>query len=41
MNKAVETVYQAIRNDGMQKIVLALMQTRQELYACIDHHDHG
>ena len=40
MNKAAETVYQAIRNDGTRKNVQPLMQTRQELYECIDHHDH-
>jgi methylisocitrate lyase len=32
MNRAAETVYQAIRRDGHQKAVLELMQTRAELY---------
>ena len=37
MNKAAETVYQAIRRDGTQKNVLELMQTRAELYERIDY----
>ena len=32
MNKAAETVYEAIRRDGHQKNVLGMMQTRDELY---------
>ncbi|MEO5697201.1 MAG: methylisocitrate lyase, partial [Burkholderiaceae bacterium] len=40
MNKAAETVYEAIRADGTQKNVLPLMQTRQELYDRIGYHEH-
>ena len=40
MNKAAETVYQAIRRDGTQKNVLDLMQTREELYERIGYHDY-
>jgi len=32
MNKAAETVYEAIRRDGHQKNVVDIMQTREELY---------
>ena len=39
MNKAAETVYQAIRKDGTQKNVLATMQTRDELYDRIGYHE--
>jgi methylisocitrate lyase len=38
MNRAAETVYQAIRRDGHQKAVLELMQTRAELYDRIGYH---
>jgi len=38
MNKAAETVYEAIRRDGHQKNVLDLMQTRDELYQRIDYY---
>lgn len=38
MNRAAETVYQAIRRDGHQKAVLELMQTRAELYDRISYH---
>jgi len=38
MNKAAETVYQAIRRDGHQKAVLDMMQTREELYERIGYH---
>jgi len=38
MNKAAETVYQAIRRDGHQKAVVDLMQTREELYERIGYH---
>lgn len=38
MNRAAETVYQAIRRDGHQKAVLDLMQTRAELYDRIGYH---
>jgi methylisocitrate lyase len=37
MNKAAETVYRAIRRDGHQKNVVALMQTRDELYESIGY----
>jgi methylisocitrate lyase len=37
MNKAAETVYQAIRRDGHQKNVIALMQSRDELYESISY----
>ena len=39
MNKAAETVYQAIRRDGSQKNVLSTMQTRDELYDRIGYHE--
>ena len=38
MNKAAETVYEAIRRDGTQKNVLDIMQTREELYERIGYH---
>ena len=37
MNKAAETVYGAIRRDGHQKNVIALMQSRDELYESISY----
>jgi methylisocitrate lyase len=40
MNKAAETVYQAIRKDGTQNNVLHLMQTRKELYDSIGYWDY-
>jgi len=39
MNKAAETVYEAIRRDGHQKNVVDLMQTRDELYDRIGYHE--
>ena len=39
MNKAAETVYNAIRRDGHQKKVLDMMQTRDELYDRIGYHE--
>ncbi len=39
MNKAAETVYQAIRRDGHQKNVVDTMQTRDELYDRINYHE--
>ncbi|TEA78733.1 methylisocitrate lyase [Allopusillimonas ginsengisoli] len=39
MNKAAETVYQAIRRDGHQKSVVDIMQTREELYDRIGYHE--
>ncbi len=38
MNKAAETVYEAIRRDGTQKNVINIMQTREELYDRIGYH---
>ena len=38
MNKAAETVYEAIRRDGTQKNVINIMQTREELYERIGYH---
>ncbi|TXK59171.1 methylisocitrate lyase [Alkalisalibacterium limincola] len=38
MNKAAESVYEAIRRDGHQKAVLDTMQTREELYDRIGYH---
>ena len=38
MNKAAETVYEAIRRDGHQHNVVELMQTREELYDRIGYH---
>jgi methylisocitrate lyase len=39
MNKAAQTVYEAVRRDGTQKNVVDLMQTRQELYDSIGYWD--
>ncbi|NYT63027.1 methylisocitrate lyase [Alcaligenaceae bacterium] len=39
MNKAAETVYEAIRKDGHQKNVIDMMQTRNELYDRIGYHE--
>ncbi|CAM3724496.1 methylisocitrate lyase [Polaromonas hydrogenivorans] len=38
MNKAAETVYQAIRTEGTQRSVINMMQTREELYDRIGYH---
>lgn len=38
MNKAAEAVFQSIRTVGHQRDVLALMQTREELYERIGYH---
>lgn len=38
MNKAAETVYEAIRRDGHQKNVVDMMQTREDLYDRINYH---
>lgn len=40
MNKAAETVYEAIRRDGHQRNVVDMMQTREELYDRIGYHDY-
>ena len=38
MNKAAQTVYEAVRRDGTQKAVVDTMQTRMELYDAIGYH---
>jgi methylisocitrate lyase len=38
MSSAALSVYDAIRRDGTQKNVVDLMQTRAELYDCLDYH---
>jgi methylisocitrate lyase len=38
MNKAAETVYQSILQQGDQKQVIDMMQTRMELYDYLDYH---
>jgi methylisocitrate lyase len=38
MNKAALNVYQTLRREGTQKNVVATMQTRDELYECLDYH---
>ena len=38
MNAAALRVFETIRRDGSQKGVLEMMQTREELYDCIDYH---
>ncbi|MBY8964899.1 methylisocitrate lyase [Algiphilus sp.] len=40
MNKAAQTVYEAVRRDGTQKQVVDQMQTRAELYDSIGYHDY-
>lgn len=40
MNAAALKVYKAIRDEGTQKNVLALMQTRDELYEFLDYHEY-
>jgi len=40
MNKAAETVYQAVRRDGHQRNVIDIMQTREELYDRIGYHEY-
>lgn len=40
MNKAAQSVYEAVRRDGTQKNVVTLMQTRQELYDAIGYWDY-
>ena len=40
MNKAAQTVYEAIRKDGHQKNVVDLMQTRMELYESIGYFEY-
>lgn len=38
MSKASLSVFEAIRKEGTQKGMLDLMQTREELYDCLDYH---
>ena len=38
MNRAAETVYRALLEDGHQRNVVDSMQTREELYAYLDYH---
>jgi len=40
MNKAAETVYKALRDDGHQRDVLNIMQTRAELYDYLGYEDY-
>jgi methylisocitrate lyase len=38
MNKAALKVYETVRREGTQKNVVDIMQTRNELYDCLDYH---
>jgi methylisocitrate lyase len=38
MNKAAQGVYATLRRDGTQKVAVAAMQTRDELYECLGYH---
>ncbi|ELX8378428.1 methylisocitrate lyase [Providencia vermicola] len=40
MNKAAEQVYTTLRQEGTQKSVIPLMQTRDELYQSINYYDY-
>ncbi len=40
MSKAALTVYSALRNEGTQKSVIDLMQTRAELYDVLGYHEY-
>lgn len=40
MNRAAEQVYQSILDNGHQKDVLDIMQTREELYSHLDYHSY-
>ena len=40
MSQAALDVYEAIRKDGTQKFVLDQMQTREDLYDCLDYHSY-
>ena len=40
MNKAALQVYQSIREQGHQKDVVDIMQTRMELYDFLNYHDY-
>jgi methylisocitrate lyase len=39
MNKAAQTVYEALRREGTQQSVVPMMQTRKELYDAIGYWD--
>jgi len=40
MNKAALTVFEAIKQEGHQRNVIDIMQTREELYAHLGYHDY-
>jgi methylisocitrate lyase len=40
MNKAAETVYKSILENGDQKAVVDMMQTRMDLYDYLGYHDY-
>ena len=40
MNKAAENVYEVIRREGTQKMLIDSMQTREELYDRINYHEY-
>jgi methylisocitrate lyase len=40
MNKGAWSVYEAIKNDGHQRNVIDIMQTREELYAHLGYHEY-
>lgn len=40
MNKGALSVYEAIKNDGHQRNVVDIMQTREELYAYLGYHEY-
>ena len=40
MNKGAMSVYEAIKNDGHQKNVIDIMQTREELYHHLGYHEY-
>lgn len=40
MNKGAMSVYEAIKNDGHQKNVIDIMQTREELYKHLGYHEY-
>ena len=39
MNKAAETVYTSILENGDQRTVVDMMQTRMDLYSYLNYHD--
>jgi methylisocitrate lyase len=40
MNRAAETVYRALLEDGHQRNVIDIMQTRDELYDYLGYHEY-